>query len=252
MSVTINKWLLLALIIGTCVLLWALIRGCNNSKDNQTLAVNYKERSKTLEDSLRLSQKELIAYKDTMKFLNGQLSLTDNKLLSLTEDLGSANDRITALLKKHVPIEPNPDTSITTVPNEYIEDCAGCFSELSKGQQLVIKYKSEKDKQEQLYKGQLNLKDNRIRSLESSNNSLTRSYSSLLDSSKRFQDTFAPRGRLYLSWGVLFAPWPQSAGAGLMYQDKRNVIFGGMWYYGTQGHMVEANIHFPLSFRKLK
>jgi hypothetical protein len=74
-------------------------------------------------------------------------------------------------------------------------------------------------------------------------------YISLLDSTSKFQDKNKPNGRLYLSWGVLFQPWPKYAGAGLMYQNKRNVIWGAMWYYGDGGHMVQTTINFPLSLK---
>jgi hypothetical protein len=246
----INNLTVLISLILIGLLIFALIRGCNNSRDNAALAVNYKQRESDLKDILKKVNEENAAYKDTVEFLNGQLSLTDNKLLSLNEDLRGANDRITTLLKKHVPITPSLDTNVTTVPNLFLDECADCFKELGNGQRLVIKYKAEKEGQEKTYKNLLSVKDNRINSLEKSNDSLMRSYTSLLDSSKKFQENFMPRGRLYLSWGVLWSPWPVAAGAGVLYQNKRNMIYGAKIYYGVNKTQVETTMNFPLSFKK--
>jgi hypothetical protein len=247
--IKLPNWLKFTILIGFGILLLAYIRGCRNNQHNGALVVNYEARINDLiEDSIETAKK-LIENDKQMEVLEGQLSLSNNKLLFLDENLGKANDRITILLKKHVPINPSLDTNVTLVPNIYLDDCADCFTELSNGQKLVIQYKAEKENQFNLLSGKINLKDNRIRDLETANVKLTSNYRSLIDSSKRFQDKLKPHGRLYLSWGVLFAPWPTAAGAGLMYQNKRNMIYGMKWYYGDKGHMGELNLNFPLSLR---
>lgn len=246
----INPILATAIIIGIGILLVALFRGCKNNQHQGTLLVNYESRIKNLiEDSIETAKK-LTENDQQIQVLDGQLALSGNKLLFLNEDLGKANDRITILLSKHVPINPSlVDTGIITVPMRYVNECADCFTELSNGQKLVIQYKAEKENQFNLLSGKINLKDNRIKDLETANIKLTSNYRSLIDSSKKVQDVLKPRGRLYLSWGVLWSALPQYAGAGLMYQTKRNLIIGGMCYYGTQGYLVETNIHFPLSLK---
>lgn len=250
MSLKINPIVATALLIGLGVLLIALIRGCKNNQHNEALVVNYEARiGNLLKDSIETAER-LKENDEKIQILDGQLSLSNNKLSFLDEDLGRANDRITILLKKHIPIQPSLDSNVTVTPNEFITDCADCFKELSNGQKLVVQYKAEKENQFNLLSGKINLKDNRIKDLETANVKLTSNYRSLIDSSKRFQDKLKPRGRLYLSWGVLwkdYVPW--SVGAGLMYQNKRNLIIGASWYYNSQGHMVQTNIHFPLSLR---
>lgn len=250
MQVKISNWAILVTLVLLGLLIVALIRGCKNNQHNGALIVNHESRINNLVHDSTETVKKLIENHKQMEVLEGQLSLSNNKLLFLDENLGKANDRITVLLKKHVPINPSlVDTGVMVVPTMYVNECADCFIELSNGQKLVIQYKAEKENQFNLLSGKINLKDNRIRDLETANVKLTSNYRSLIDSSKRFQDKLKPRGRLYLSWGVLYYPWPKAAGMGLMYQTKRNLIIGGMWYYGTQGHMVETNIHFPLSLR---
>lgn len=243
-------WLKVCIVIGVVVLIIALVRWCKQSKDQQIEIINYKEKIENHEQDSIEQVKAKEAYRDSIEFVNGQLDLSNNKLLSLNEDLGKANDRITKLLGKHVPIKPSlSDTGIITVPMEYVRECEGCYDELANGQQLVLKYKAEKDNQFQILNGKMSIKDNRISFLEKSNAALGLSNSALLSSAKEMQDKWKPRGRLYLSWGVLFQPWPKYAGAGLMYQNKRNMIIGGMWYYGDKGHMVQTTINFPLSLR---
>jgi hypothetical protein len=248
-TLSINKWLILAILVGVVVLAFALIRGCKNGKRAAALVVNSDSLTNKLKkDNIDLTR-QLAANADTTQFLEGQLSLSHNKEIALNENLDKANARITNLLSKHVPIKPSPyDTGSTVVPNDYIVDCHDCFEELGNGQQLVRKYKAEKDNQEQIYKGQLNVKDNRINHLEKANKEVTSSYMALIDITK---DAGKPKGRMYLSWGVLwknYVPW--AAGGGLMYQNKRSVIFGASWYYNSQGHMVQSNVHFPLSLKR--
>lgn len=250
MTLKINPIVATVILIGIGVLMIALVRGCKNNQHNGALVVNYKTRVNSLINDSIEAAKKLAEYTKKNEVLDGQLALSNNKLLFLNEDLGKANDRVTVLLNKHVPIKPSSvDTGVVTVPSRFVNECADCFTELSNGQKLVIQYKAEKESQFNLLSGKINLKDKRIKDLETGNVKLKADYQSLIDSSKQVQDKLKPRGRLYLSWGVLCKPLPTYAGAGLMYQTTRNLIIGGMWYYGTQGHLIEANIHFPLSLR---
>lgn len=244
------KWQVYVIVVLAGLLVFALIRGCNHSKNHAALTVNYKVRISDLEKDSIDRIRQLHAYRDTLEFINGQLSLTDNKLLSLDEDLRGANDRITTLLKKHVPMLPSLDTNVTTVPNVFIDECADCFKELASGQKLVAMYKAEREGQETAHKNLLRVKDNRISSLEKSNASILKSYTTLLDSSERFQNKHIPRGRLYLSWGVILGSREKMVGAGLLYQTRNNMLYGSKWYYGANGTMVQASINFPLSLRK--
>lgn len=249
MTLKINPIVATAVLIFIGVLLVALIRGCKNNQHNEALVVNYEHRVADLINDSIEKEKQLTEYINANEVLDGQLSLSNNKLLSLNEDLDKANDRISLLLNKHVPIKPSLDTNVTLAPNSFIDECADCFKELRNGQQLVKQYKSEKETQFNLLSSKINLKDNRIRELETSNMQITSNYKSLLDSTSRFQDKNKPHGRLYLSWGVLWSPWPVAAGAGLMYQNKRNLIWGAKCYYGKGGTTVETSINFPLSLK---
>jgi hypothetical protein len=246
-TLQINKWLIVAILVGVVILVFTLVRGCQNGERAAALVINSDSLTNKLkQDNINLVN-QLAANADTTQFLEGQLSLSHNKEIALNENLDKANARITNLLSKHVPIKPSPyDTGSTVVPNDYIVDCHDCFEELGNGQQLVRKYKAEKDNQEQIYKGQLNVKDNRINHLEKANKEVTSSYMALIDITK---DIGKPKGKLYLSWGIMWGPLPRMAGAGAMYQTPRSLILGAKWYYGAAGHMVETTLNFPLSLK---
>jgi hypothetical protein len=160
-----------------------------------------------------------------------------------------AEKRINALLARYVAIPPDTDTSVTLVPNEYIENCADCFGELENGKELVKKANAERDNLDQLYRSKINVQDTRIKGLEIEKGGLNKQYNTLKTRNDSLTSVVNPGGKLYLSWGVMWGPLPRMAGAGLLYQNKRNVLWGAKWYYGAQGHMVETSINFPLSLR---
>ena len=248
MSLKIHPLIGIGVFILIGILIIALVRGCRQNEIKPTIDIEGRV-EKLKQDSIEKSR-QLAAYEDTITFMEGQLSLSHNKEIALNENLDKANDRITILLSKHVPIEPSPvDTGTIMVPNEFVNDCADCFKELRNGQKLVKGYMAEIGNQAQIFEGLINIKDNRINSLEKSNKTLTADYGILLNSTKKMQDILKPKGRLYLSWGIIWGPLPKMAGAGLMYQTPRNMILGAKWYYGASGQMVETNVNFPLSLR---
>ena len=248
-TLSINKWLIVAVLVGVVILVVALTRGCQNEKKLASVNIDYEGQISRLKKNAIEDHKQLSAYKDTMQLLDGQLALSKNKELFLNEDLGKANDRISILLKKHVPIKPSLDsTSFTLVDNTFINECADCFKELGSGQQLVKKYKAEKENQEQICIEKLNVKDNRINHLEKANKEVTSSYMALIDITK---DANTRRRMLYFSYGILWSAYvPKMGGMGLMYQDKRLRQYGVKAYFGAYKPMLETQVNMPLSFKK--
>lgn len=249
MNLKINPIFAIGILIVIGVLAIALIRGCRNEREASTIIINSDSLiNKLKQDSVDLAHK-LVLNTDTMRFMEGQLSLSKNKEIALNENLHKADARITNLLNKHIPIKPNPlDTGIITVPMQYVNECADCFTELDNGVQLVRKYKAEKDNQEQIYKGQLNIKDNRINHLEKANKEVMSSYMALINITK---DIGKPKRMLYFSYGVLWSAYvPRMGGIGLMYQDKRLRQFGVKGYFGYYKPMIETQANMPLSFKR--
>lgn len=258
MNITINnktpKWPIYVILILIGILIVALYKGCDNSKKHKATTIDLTGRINSLnDDNIRLA-KEKEDLKLSVQVQEGQLEISDNKLLSLTENLEKANDRIATLLKKHVPIKPSSDSSTTLVPNEFINQCSECFSELESGQRLVTQYRAEKDNQEQIFKSQLATKDKLIKAIEKSNVVLAESYKELLDSTDLMQNKLEQRRTLFFKLGALAInqPMPNGIGAGLMYQDKRKRIFSIGYYVTEYKTVYQAEVAFPLSLRKLK
>lgn len=258
MNITVNnktpRWPIYVMLVLIGLLAIALYKGCKNVKSNKVTPIAIKERIKKLEEDSAKSAKEINELKSAIQVQEGQLELSDNKLLSLTENLGAANERITALLRKHIPIQPSLDTNVTTVPNQFINECAECFTELENGQKEVIKYKAEKDNQEQIFRSQLATKDKLIKAIEKSNVVLAESYKELLDSTELMQNRLEQRRILYFKMGALAInqPMPNGIGAGFMYQDKRKRIFSIGYYITEYKTVYQAEVAFPLSLRKSK
>lgn len=245
----IPTWAKLALFILLGLLIISLMRGCSNERAAAATIIDYKNRiNKYINDSIDNCANKA-NYFDTTEYLNGQLDLSNIKILSLTENLDSADKRIATLLKKHVPVEPDPDTSVTLVPNLYIEECSECFTELSNGQQLVKKTLAEKANQERLLNGKISSGSARIAYLEKYSAKLESDYKKELDSAKSVVEQ---RRILYFKVGAaaINQYFPNSIGPGLVYQDKKKRLFMGSVYASKYNPVFTIDLAFPLSLKK--
>lgn len=241
-----------ALLIVIIVLAFALFRGCENEKSSSADNLKLKERLKKLEEDSTNSIHEKEVYQEAIQVQEGQLDISTNKIVSLSTDLDKWKEKAVALLKNHVPIGAAVDTTATLVPNEYLDECQSCFNELEIGKNLISKFRAEKDNQEQQYKSLLGTKDNRIKSLELSNSRTESLYRALLSDAKESQKRLEQRRTLYFKLGALAInqTFPNSAGAGLIYQDKMKRMFGVGVYLSPFGSIYSADIAFPLSLKR--
>jgi hypothetical protein len=135
------------------------------------------------------------------------------------------------------------------VPNEYIEDCSGCFSALDKAQQLGLRYKLELDNKDNLTKSKVKVLDNRINILENQNAQLNKSYRSLLDSTNK--KAYTLRRTLFATIGAMSINqiMPNAIGGGFLYEDKKRRIFGVKYYISEYGSIYQGEISLPLSLK---
>lgn len=254
-SLKLPNWLWGAILIGVCVLIFLLIRGCN--QESVPVAVTDKWKKST--DSLTKVTKDLKQvisdtkkqYQDSLDFVNGKLALTENQLIATKYQLDSADKRVTSLVLRYKPIQPNKDTSITAVPNTYIDDCANCFTELSNGQQKVKLYLSQLDSVKEVTDQKIWLQDKRIIQLSQENIQLAGTLQNCLEVSKSAEKVLAPHGQLYFSWAVLWVPYlPTMAGMGLMYQNKYRLQIGVRGMFGRYGSGFETEVNMPLSLKR--
>lgn len=253
MTVKIPSWLIFAIFIGVGVLIFASIRGCNQGQQAVAEASQLKQSNiKLVQDTTRLAKERdstKKAYQDSLDFINGQLALRENQLTARIMQLDSADKRITELRARYQPVIPNKDTSITTVSNDYIANCADCFAELSNGQEKVKQYMAQIDNLNQSYQSKINLQQNRINQLDKQNTQLSGALRDCIEVSKTAENKLAPRGQLFFSWSVLWMPLPTMAGIGLMYQNKHRLQIGIRGMFGQYGNGVETEVNMPLSLK---
>ena len=244
------KWMMYVILILLVLLICALYRGCRQYDGSGRVdSVDTKGRLKRLINDSIENSKQLADNSIQRELLEGQLEVSDNKNTAYLDSFGVLNAIINNLKKRHKPVTASIDTNVTTVPNDYIEDCSGCFAALGQAQQLGLRYKSELDNKDNLTRSKIKVLDNRIGILEKQNAQLGKSYRSLLDSSKN-----APvlRRTLFATIGAMSINqiMPNAIGGGFLYEDKRRRIFGLKYYVSEYGSVYQGEISFPLSLKK--
>lgn len=257
MDLKINPIVATLIIAGALILCFAVFKGCKQAKKEEAA----KEKVQHIADSALAELKRFKSESDSTKadfdiqkeLLIGQVDLLENKL-------GSTEGMLDKVLKEnHELIDRyesgkwaafEEDTGVViTVPNEYVRDCKDCFDKLGTTTTLSLKYKADVDALRKKMDDQGFLYQNRITQLGVEKSSMYNKMQSLATQAKDATDKLKPHGRLYLSWGVLWSPWPVGAGVGLMYQTKRYFQYGAKVYYGNKGTTVETSMHFPLSIK---
>jgi hypothetical protein len=185
---------------------------------------------------------------DSIEFLDGQISLDKEQIIRLGSELGTALIQNAALIDKHR-LGKYTDTAATLVPQEYITDCEDCFIKLDNTTKLTLRYKDDLNKLEQKQDELNRINKNRFKQLDEERLGFYSKIKSLVQQQQADVAKLKPRARLYLSWGVLWKPYPWGAGAGLLYQTKQNMIYGAKWYYSPQGQIIETTLNFPLSIK---
>ncbi len=248
-----NKWIILIVAILLFALAFALIRGCKKSKKE----VENARLLKAANDSLiSLNRQTKIqwgasdkAYQDSIEFERGQRLLAENQKERTEDELSKSYAVNKALIDKYESGKYT-DTTVVTAPAEFIVDCHSCFTRLKISNELTLRYKKEVSDWGVKYEQETARILGRYNEVKNERDSYFRKVDSLTNKQEKAIDKIQQKGRLYLSWGVQWQPFPTYAGAGLMYQTKRNMMYGAKWYYGSKGHMVETTINFPLSLRK--
>lgn len=246
-TLKLPAWLWGIALICFLVLAFALFRGCENSK---ALAKNNNDLSKShISDSIKMRQ-DSIDYNQSRDLLNGQIELKENKLAFTEFQLDSASKVIDKLLKRHTPVIQS-DTTITTVPNEYISECEDCFTNLGLQQSLVNKYKDQIGvlKNDYVKKDKLNY--DRIDQLTQSLNKINNDYNRQKEINEAQKKGFIPHWKFLFSMGVMSinSVMPNAAGIGGAYQDKRNRIFAFRYYASEYGSIKALDVYMPLSFK---
>lgn len=255
MNLKIHPLLGAAVILGICLLIFTLIKGCNNAESDKEVISLLEEKNALLDkknQALELaSLQSKKDFQDSLEFVNDQLSLKEAQKEATEEKLDAANTRINDLLKRYTPVVPS-DTGTTMVPNDYIADCSDCFGELGREQKLVNQYRKEIDEKDAFADKITVIYNKRIDQLEhekQQSNKLANDYKEVAQMAIKKAD---PRRIVYLSLAgiTINSILPNGVGGGLKYQDKKKRIFGVKVIGSNVGTIYEGELSLPLSFRR--
>lgn len=244
-----------AALISICILSFTLFKGCQKSEADDKIKAQ-------LNDSLSNLAKEREAdhlaaikskqdYQNSLAVNSGLLELKDNQLAATSVQLNIANAKILDLLQRHTPIAPS-DSGTTTVPSEYIEECAECFAHLERQTGLVQRYQQEVSEKDKIQEVNSENYEKRIAELESEKAKSDKSANDYKDVAKAAMKSAQFRRTFYftLAFCAKEGYLPNGVGTGLMYQDKKRRIYGITVFGTNQGTMATGNLTLPLTFRK--
>lgn len=250
-----NKAWTYVILVVMGILLIAAIRGCKKAnkeaKAKGEIQLIADSALTVIKEYKRTSDSSAKQFKDTIEFERGQNALLFAQKIRTEINLQDVIQENKALIRKYKQGDYT-DTSAVTVPGEFVTDCQGCFVKLEKTTGLVERYKIDINNIQSNWDKQTETYQKRFKQLEAEKIGFYNQISSLTKQQQDAANKLKPHGTLYLSWGVLWRPWPVAAGAGFMYQNKRNIIWGAKAYYGQQRTTVETTINLPLSLRKTK
>jgi hypothetical protein len=251
-----SNWLKITTLIIAGVIIFALIRGCSNSKlqlsENNALKSANDSLSKKINNDSIANKKLATDYQLKDQVQSGIITIQENKLNAAYDTLDKANDRINKLLARYKPVTPNVDTNVTLVPNEYISDCSQCFTELE-GQQNNIKgARKEMDSLKKALTVKINIQQARISELGREQAQAKNNLNDCRAINEAYQKKLELRRRLFLSMGIMAIGTkftPNAAGIGLSYQDKQFRMISFKYYTSEYGGIKSLDIHMPLSLR---
>jgi len=252
MSLKINPIVATLLIAGILILVFLLIKGCNQSnlqlsKFNKVDSLNNVLLHVVSNDKLAADSTKS-AFQDSLEFERGQNALIKSQKERTESELQTITKANRVLIDKHK-WDKYADTTAVTVPGDFISDCEGCFTTLEKTTNLVERYKTDINNLQNNWDKQSQLYQKRFKELDAEKLGFYNKINTLAKEQQKVIDALKPHGRLYLSWGVMWGLVPKMAGAGLLYQNKYNLLIGAKWYYGANGHMIETTLNFPLSIK---
>lgn len=239
-------------IASILILMVVAFNGCNKSR----IEVSAREKAEQVADSALRVVKEYktrtdstdAEFKDTIEFERGQKALIENQKAKTEADLDKALADNKVLIEQHK-LAQYTDTTAVTVPGGFVRECEDCFTKLETTTNLSLRYKGDLNSLQNNWDKQSQLYQNRFKQLEQEKLGFYNKINTLAKEGKEAADKLKPHGKLYLSWGVMWSPWPIAGGAGLMYQTKYSFQYGVKFYYGNKGTIVETSMHFPLSIK---
>lgn len=255
MTIKFNPIVLAILLLGVCVLAIALTKGCKNADAKNelisSLQDSYSKSEIKRESDSMAAARDKAAYEDSLSVVSGLLSLKDNQLKATEVALNASNDRIQKLIQDRSMVTPS-DSNTTLVPNEYIEDCESCWTELKSQNKLVNEYQRQVAEKDSFSDNMTVIYNKRIDVLESEKRNLNGLINDYKEIAQHATKIAAPRRTMYFTMSAIGKETQliMGVGAGLIYQDKRKRMYGATAYGTNQGTIYTGSLMLPLSFRR--
>lgn len=202
-------------------------------------------------------------YMDSLDFVRGQLDLQQEKSNAQQDRMGDLEKQIDSLTAKHeitkAKLQPLSesfhlaDTGFVLAPNEYVNECEGCFTLLGKYKKESGLLKFERDGFDSLLRMQNSINEDRVLQLEHerlqfnkmlNDCRLARAYGPTCDTTRKVKLSLM---------GMFGNPFlPKGGGFGLIYEDRKFNEYGGHVVFTGSGNVYLLNIAKTISFRRKK
>jgi hypothetical protein len=255
MTIKLHPAIIVLILIGVGVLLFALFKGCKNGSELKTkLNISQSQLdSVTLKqerDSMASVQHEK-DYKDSLQFANGQLDLTQSRLETTQTQLLASGNNAAEWKRKYESVRPEINTT-TLVPNEFINDCHDCFDSLDYKNRLIGVYVGQVKEANIAHEKKEKLQENRIMQVISERDTAIKRTQEATSLAKKYHDALEPKGVVYLTIAAISIQsiLPNGIGAGIKYKDKRDKLYGAKVFGSNVGTIYEGELSLPLSSRR--
>ena len=239
-------WAVVVAIVATIV----LMKFCGGSKNVEKIdTASIKKQH--IEDSISLlKQREIYEqHADSLKRVAIYYEFQYTMASARMGNVISENQKL--INKRNSPPFGQIDTTQVIVPQEFINDCEGCFAQLEKTNDSAIAYKQETEALHAVMQAQNEADSQRIAQLEAEKLRLNKDYNDMRIAAEVNAKYLEPRRKvktgLIGTFGNSFLP--TGVGVGLMYEDKKDRNFGLEATFGNRPPMYEAFMYVPFTLR---
>lgn len=254
MTLKINTWLATALLVLMIILACGWLKSCGDGtrKDiqyqKQIIAIN-DSIDKASTDYRTGTEQQRRELQDSLQFFKGQSDLIQNQKDRLEESLDLLAQENKSIIAKYKSSDYTDTTRVVTHQG-FVDNCADCMANLEQQTNQVNIYKIHVKSTDSLYKIREQLHNNYLEFSTAKEIEFLRKLDSLTDAQRKAASKLKRKGALLLSLQTqsFNQPFPNAAGVGLIYQDKKNRQVGFSVMGGEYGTIYHTQINMPLTW----
>lgn len=237
-------WAVAVAIIATIV----LMKFCNGGKPVKKIDTAVIEKQH-IEDSIAMDR-ERIRHQNEVDSLKSVFQQKEFDYIIASMRIDNVVQENKSLIAKHKARPPvNVGAGITTVPQEFIDDCEGCFTQLIKTNDSAVAYKQEAEALRAVMAAQNEADSQRIAQLEQDKLRLNKHYNDMRIAAEVNAKYLEPRRKVKTGLAGTFSDsfLPNGVGVGLMYEDKKDRNFGVEALFGNRPPLYVARVYVPFT-----